>query len=135
MYAALLAATTGFIAGCASGASIYHFLLRPDLSFSAHLLIGIALGLVTSVIGFAVVLLFVRWRLASEMPAMGPLPGACLGVLVLALVTLVHAAVSPGASGWLVSFTGQFLAALVLVGWLALLLGVVLGRHINRVVT
>jgi len=63
---------------------------------------------------------------------MGSLWGACLGLLVLALVTLVHAAVSPGASGWMASFAVQLLVALALLGWLAALLGALLGSYINR---
>ena len=132
MRAALLASSAGFVLGACSGVAIYGFLLRPDLSLVALLIPGVALGAATAIIGFGVVFLFVRWRLARARQPMGPLWGACLGLLVLALVTLVHAAVSPGASGWMASFAVQFLIALALLGWLAALLGALLGSRINR---
>jgi len=132
MRAALTASSAGFVIGACSGVSIYGLLLRPDLSFGALLVPGVALGAATAVFGFGVVFLFVRWRLANSRRPMGSLWGACLGLLVLALVTLVHAAVSPGASGWMASFAVHLLVALALLGWLAALLGALLGSYINR---
>ena len=132
MRAALLTASAGLLVGFACGATIYGFLLRPDLPFSASLVSGVVLGGATAVFGFAVVFIFVHWRLANSMPPMGSWWGASLSVVVVALVTLIHALVAAGADGWVLSFIGQFFFAMVLVGWLAILLGVALGRHINR---
>jgi hypothetical protein len=90
------------------------------------------LGVVTAAASFVVVFFIVRARLAKAKPLLSALSGAFLGVLVLAVTTLFHSAVSPGAYGWPLSFIGQFAAALVLVGWLALFSGAILGRHIGR---
>jgi hypothetical protein len=130
--AALLAATVGLVAGGVVGACIYAFLLRPDLPRSHLIMPSALLAGATAAAGAIVVFGFVRWRQRNGRLTVGRVAGAVIGVVVLALVTLVHAAAAPGADGLLVSFLGQFAAALLLVGWLAAALGVALGRFINQ---
>jgi hypothetical protein len=130
--AALLAAYVGVAAGSVVGACIYAFLLRPDLPASSLVLPSALLGLVTGATSFVVVFGLVYWLHRKARAAIGQVAGAGAGVCVLALVTLAHAAVAPGADGWLLSFLGQFSLAVVLVGWLAVSLGVALSRYINR---
>jgi len=99
---------------------------------SAHVPVGTLLGVVAAAASFCLVFFFVRARIAKAEPPMSALSGALLGVLVLAITTLVHAALSPGAYGWPMSFVGQLPFALLFVGWLALLFGAILGRYIGR---
>lgn len=130
---ALLAGFLGLFVGAVTCAAIYQFLLAPQ-DIGSVLSLAIALGAATSIAAFAVTLPVVNWRLSHSKTPLGPWVGGLLGLLVLSVVTFIHAWLYPGASGVVASFLGQFVVALIVAGWLAVLIGSAVGYYVDRMV-
>ena len=106
-----------------------HWLLSTD---STGAPVVVALAVLAALLAYGSFYLVVRKRLGSAKPVIGAWRGAAIATAIFAAAVMVHSIHAPGASGFLISFIGQFVISFIVVGWAAAAVGAGLGMLIDK---
>lgn len=129
---AVRAGLAGAAAAAASGAAaggIMYWLLPTDGSGAP---VVVALASLAALLAYGAFYLVVKKRLGRAVPVIGAWRGAAIATAIFAVAVMLHSIHSPGASGFPISFIGQFVISFILVGWAAAVVGASLGMLIDK---
>jgi len=124
-----LAAAVGAFLSAFGFACLVH--VRVD-SLVTGLVTATLFGVLAATVAFGAVHWVVSRRFGKQRPALGLLRGALLALGTFVFCLVPHAAVFPGAGGFLPSLIGQGFAGLVLFGWAVALVGGSVGTFVER---
>ncbi len=119
----LFTASVSFTTAAALVALFYGWFELPVL-----LLTAAGFGALAATVSSIFVFFTVSRRMREgSIPVLGPVRGAVLALLTFALCLVPHAAFFTGAGGYLASLAGQLVLGLMMLGWLVVIVGAVMG--------